>query len=160
MIPYPDRDETPRAAMPAWARVSNMRKYAKRLSSTQPDATSLASRRDDCLINELHRAADRAANFLRAVAHPGRVRILCRLLNGDQTAGDRVRETGLRAPALSQPATILEAQGLIERRRDAQNVWYRLVGPEAKAMARLLHKLFCEPASPTERRRATREALK
>ena len=67
---------------------------------------------------------------------------------------------GRRAPALSGQATFQEAGGLIERRRGAQNVCYRLVSPQAKAMARLLHKPFCEPASSTARRRVTRGALK
>lgn len=101
---------------------------------------------------DLDQAAERAANFLRSVAHPGRLRIICQLMDGEQTAGQLVAGTGLRAPALSQQAAILEAEGLLERRRDAQNVFYRLVGAQAPALAKFLHQLFC--GKPSARRRA------
>ena len=96
---------------------------------------------------ELDRSAERAADFLKAVAHPGRLRIVCQLMDGEQTAGQLAQATGLRAPAVSQLAAILEAAGIIERRRDAQSVVYRLAGPEAAALAKLLHKLFCRPVT-------------
>ena len=75
--------------------------------------------------------------------------MVCLLTEGEQTAGQLSKGTGLTGPALSQHAAILEAAGLIARRRDAQSVWYRLAGPEGAALAKLLHKLFCGPAAAT-----------
>ena len=100
---------------------------------------------------DLDRSAERASECLKAVAHPGRLRIVCQLMEGELTAGQLARGTGLRAPALSQQAAILEAGGIIERRRDAQSVFYRLAGPEAAALAKLLHKLFCRPSAMARR---------
>jgi DNA-binding transcriptional ArsR family regulator len=94
---------------------------------------------------ELAAAADKAAEFLRAMAHPARVRMVCALLDGDRTAGDLARQVGLLAPALSQHAAVLEARGLISRRRNAQSVRFRLEAPEARALAELLHAAFCNP---------------
>jgi len=97
-------------------------------------------------------AADRAAYFLRAMAHPARLRVICALLDGDRTAGELVREAGLRAPALSQHAAVLEAKGLIGRRREGRSVFYRLTAPEAKALATFLHDTFCRPARHSRHR--------
>jgi ArsR family transcriptional regulator, virulence genes transcriptional regulator len=97
--------------------------------------------------SELSKAAENAADFLRTLAHPARLRMVCALLGGELTAGELADRAGLRAPALSQQASVLEAGGLIRRQRDARSVRYSLASPAARAQARLLHRLFCSPAS-------------
>lgn len=92
---------------------------------------------------ELARAAEAAAGFLRTLAHPARLRMVCALLECELTAGDLAARAGLRAPALSQQAAVLESGGLIRRRRDARSVRYSLASPAVRAQARLLHRLFC-----------------
>jgi ArsR family transcriptional regulator, virulence genes transcriptional regulator len=94
---------------------------------------------------ELARAAEHAADFLRTLAHPARLRMVCALLEGELSAGELAVQAGLRAPALSQQATVLEAGGLLHRRRDARSVRYSLASPAVRAQARLLHRLFCKP---------------
>jgi DNA-binding transcriptional ArsR family regulator len=93
--------------------------------------------------DELASAADQAAGFLRALAHPARLRMVCVLLEGELCAGALATRAGLKAPALSQQAAILESGGLIRRRRDAQSVHYSLASPAVRAQAKLLHRLFC-----------------
>ena len=92
---------------------------------------------------ELSAAADQAAEFLRALAHPARLRVVCALLEGEQGAGELARLAGLKPPALSQQAAVLESEGLIRRRRAAQSVRYSLASPAVAAQAKLLHRLFC-----------------
>lgn len=96
---------------------------------------------------ELAGSAENAADFLRTLAHPARLRMVCALLGGELTAGELAARAGLRAPAVSQQATVLETGGLIHRRRDARSVHYSLASPAVRAQARLLHRLFCKPAS-------------
>ena len=71
--------------------------------------------------------------------------MVCALLGGELTAGELAQRAGLRAPAVSQQATVLEAGDLIRRRRDARTVYYCLSSPAVRAQARLLHRLFCKP---------------
>jgi ArsR family transcriptional regulator, virulence genes transcriptional regulator len=94
-------------------------------------------------------SAERAAEFLRALAHPARLRVVCALLDGELAAGELASRTGLRPPALSQQASVLEAGGAIRRRRAARSVLYSLSSPAVRAQARLLHRLFC--AAPSRR---------
>ena len=102
----------------------------------------------------LTRSAAQAAEFLRAVAHPGRLRIICVLLEREQTATELARRVGIRAAALSQQAAVLEARGIITRRREARRVLYRLASPAAADLSKLLYKHFC--VSLTRGRRAGR----
>lgn len=100
----------------------------------------------------LDRSAERAAEFLRAVAHPGRLRIVCALIEGERTASELARSARMRAPALSQQAGVLEAAGLIARRREGQSVLYKLVAPEGRALASFLYRLYCKPQRAPARR--------
>jgi DNA-binding transcriptional ArsR family regulator len=105
-------------------------------------------------INELAKASGRAAAFLRAVAHPARLRVVCALLDGECAAGPLAASAQLRAAALSQQAAVLEREGLIRRERRAQSVYYSLAAPHVRQLARLLHDTFCAtPRRPSTRRR-------
>jgi DNA-binding transcriptional ArsR family regulator len=108
-------------------------------------------------IDALNNAADRAAEFLRSLAHPGRLRIVCALIEAELSATHLARLARLPAPALSQQAAILEAEGLIGRRREGRSVFYRLQSPEVKPFAKLLYRLFCKPAQTKAGRRARRK---
>lgn len=102
-------------------------------------------------------AAARAAGFLRTLAHEGRLRIVCALLDGEHAATELARRAGIAAAALSQQAALLEAGGIITRRRSGRSVVYRLAAPEARQLTRLLYRIYCQPAArrrggPTPRR--------
>lgn len=94
-------------------------------------------------IKALAQAAEEAAAFLKATAHPARLRMICALLPGECAAGELARSAGLRAPALSQQAAVLEAGGLLSRRRAGQVVYYRLASEHAERLAHFLHDSFC-----------------
>jgi len=105
------------------------------------------------LLDVTHESAERAAEFLKTVAHPGRLRIICALMMRELSASELARQSHLAPPALSQQASILEAQELIVRRREGRSILYRLVAPEATALAILMYRLFCKPAgSPVQTR--------
>jgi DNA-binding transcriptional ArsR family regulator len=108
-------------------------------------------------IDALNESAERAAEFLRSVAHPGRLRIVCALMDGELSATQLARHARLPAPALSQQAAILEAEGLIGRRRDGRSVFYRLESTEVKPLAKLLYRLFCRPPQAIRSRRTRKK---
>jgi DNA-binding transcriptional ArsR family regulator len=104
------------------------------------------------LLNSRDESAERAAEFLRTVAHAGRLRIVCALMEQQRSASELAIYARLAAPALSQQAAILEAKGILARRREGRSVMYSLASPEAEALAEFLYRMFCKP-SPTKRRR-------
>ena len=106
----------------------------------------------------LSRSAERTAELLRTLAHPGRLRIVCALLDGELTASRLARQARIAAPALSQQATILEGSGLIARRRVGRTVMYGLATARTRALILLLNRLFPDErrASPKPRRASHR----
>jgi DNA-binding transcriptional ArsR family regulator len=109
------------------------------------------------LLDTQDESAERAAEFLRSVAHAGRLRIICALMERELSASELARQVSLPGPALSQQAVILEGNRLIGRRREGRSVFYRLLAPEAKALANLLYRLFCKPPPAQSRRRVTKK---
>jgi ArsR family transcriptional regulator len=99
----------------------------------------------------LSRSAERTAELLRTLAHAGRLRIVCALLDGELPANRLARRARIAAPALSQQATILEGAGLITRRRVGRIVMYGLSTARTRARILLLNRLI-----PDERRAAPR----
>ncbi|RYC31287.1 ArsR family transcriptional regulator [Lichenibacterium minor] len=79
---------------------------------------------------------DTAAERLRALANPARLRIALRLLDGECAVGAIEAELGMRQPALSQQLAVLREAGLIASRRDARAVIYALSEPDGAALVR------------------------
>ncbi len=90
----------------------------------------------------------------KAIAHPLRWRILEVLRDGEHNVGEIEDAAGIGQPALSQQLGVLRKAGLVETRKEAKLVYYRL-GEEALAeLANLLADLVPQrvaraPASRT-----------
>lgn len=104
-----------------------------------PPAVAVAA----AAVTALQDRAEEAAALLRALANPDRLLLLCRLVEGECSVGDLGVATGIGQPSLSQQLAVLRAERLVNTRRDGQRVHYRITSPEAMAVLRTLHELFC-----------------
>lgn len=66
----------------------------------------------------------RKAEFLKALAHPLRLRILELLVNGERMVGELVTATESEPSHLSQQLGVLRAAGVVVSRRSGPNVYY------------------------------------
>lgn len=95
--------------------------------------------------------AEEAADFLGLLSSRPRLHILCHLLEGGEIAvGELVERVGLSQSALSQHLAKLRAKGLVDVRREAQSIFYRIADPRAARLLETLHALFCEPQARSE----------
>lgn len=94
---------------------------------------------------------DAAADFLRALAHPMRLRILCRLLDGELAVAGFEAELGLRQPNLSQQLAALREAGLVATRREAKSIVYRLADHRVAGMLEALRHAMGGSAVPPAR---------
>ena len=101
-------------------------------------------------------AAD-ASRLLKALANEKRLMLLCLLAEGERSVGELNTRLDLSQSALSQHLAVLREEGLVQTRREAQNVFYALMpGPAAQVM-HTLHGIYCAPAAaPAPRKRAGR----
>lgn len=94
--------------------------------------------------------APKAVALLKAMANERRLFILCYLLEGEMSVGMMSDKLGLSQSALSQHLAWLRRDGLVETRKVAQTVYYRLKSEEVRAMIELLHKMYCSADNTNE----------
>jgi DNA-binding transcriptional ArsR family regulator len=94
-------------------------------------------------IDALIASAQEASGFLKALAHEGRLLILCLLVEEEKSVTEIEEILGLRQPAISQQLARLRADGLLQTRREGKNVFYSLARPEVRAIISALHRAFC-----------------
>ena len=93
---------------------------------------------------QLERKAAEAASLLKLLANEKRLLILCYLaVRGEMTVGELVGVVKLSQSALSQHLSKLRAHGLVEFRRAAQTLHYRVADPRALRMLQSLKEIFC-----------------
>lgn len=90
--------------------------------------------------------AAEAARFLRALAHDGRLTVLCGLAEGERSVGELQRLVPLSQSALSQHLAVLRREGLVATRREAQSIHYRLADERVRRVVPVLYELFCDDA--------------
>jgi DNA-binding transcriptional ArsR family regulator len=85
-----------------------------------------------------------SASLLKALSNEHRLLVLCHLASeGELTAGALVERSGISQSALSQHLARLREEGLIEYRREAQTLYYRIADPNAERVLDLLHDIYC-----------------
>lgn len=87
--------------------------------------------------------ADEAATLLRALAHPARLLVLCRLVEGEAAVGELQPLVGLSMSALSQHLAVLRDMELVTTRRAAQTIHYSLRESAALGVLHALHDAYC-----------------
>lgn len=107
----------------------------RRSKTASPSAANLAA--------AMAEQAERAAELLKAMSHPQRLRVLCLLVEGERSVGEINREIELSQSALSQHLAKLREEGLVDTRKEAQTVYYRLAEGPAVAVIRTLHDVYC-----------------
>ena len=85
----------------------------------------------------------RASDFLKALANPHRLLILCHLAEGEMSVGELEQLLKLRQPTLSQQLARLREDALVDTRRAGKMIYYRLASTEARQVIELLYELFC-----------------
>ncbi len=97
--------------------------------------------------------AARAESFLKAMASRHRLMILCELQSGELSVSKLQEALGLPQSSLSQHLARLRADGLVETRRAAQTIYYRIDNPVVARMMMTLYESFCGDA---ERKKAAK----
>jgi DNA-binding transcriptional ArsR family regulator len=94
-------------------------------------------------IEELREHASDATRLLKALANESRLMILCKLAEGELSVGELNAHVPLSQSALSQHLALLRRDGLVETRREAQTIYYRIVDGPAARVIDLMHSIYC-----------------
>ena len=84
-----------------------------------------------------------AARALKAIAHPLRLKILC-VVGGDEVCvQDIVESVGTSQSNISQHLGILRDKAVLQTRKDANRVYYRIADPRTLQLIGLMREVFC-----------------
>lgn len=98
---------------------------------------------EEAELDEMMENAQRATNFLKALAHEGRLLILCHLASGEKSVTELEELLSSRQAAVSQQLARLRLEGLVNYRRDGKAIYYRLGDERAKRMIETVYEMFC-----------------
>lgn len=97
-----------------------------------------------------HKAADMLGNaqlttdFLKALSHPARLVILCKLAEGPMAVGELEEFLELPQSAVSKQLARLREDNLVDFRRDGRSITYSLKGDRTRRVISTLYEEFCD----------------
>ncbi|AZQ12744.1 MULTISPECIES: ArsR/SmtB family transcription factor [Shewanella] len=94
-------------------------------------------------VNAMVGNAETAAKWLKAIANPYRLMILCLLLDNELSVTELNEIVPLSQSALSQHLAVLRAEDLVDTRKSSQLVYYKLKNEQVTDIISILHKRYC-----------------
>ncbi len=89
---------------------------------------------------------DRASRSLKAMSHPLRLKILCTLGDKEISVQDIVEQVGTSQSNISQHLAILRDKGILDSRKDANRVYYRVGDSRTLRLIDMMREVFCNAA--------------
>lgn len=86
---------------------------------------------------------DRASRSLKAMSHPLRLKILCTLGDQETSVQDIVEQVGTSQSNISQHLAILRDKGILDSRKDANRVYYRVGDARTLRLIEMMREVFC-----------------
>lgn len=90
-----------------------------------------------------HSEIVRAAQCLKAMSHPLRLKILCTLGADKISVQDIVEQVGTTQSNISQHLGILRDKGILARQKDANRVYYYIDNERTLQLIQMLREIFC-----------------
>ena len=87
--------------------------------------------------------AESACDFLRAIATPTRLMLLCHLMEGERTVSELADLVDAKQSLTSHHLNRLKLSGLVASRRNEKFIFYRLENDVVKNLVAILHEEFC-----------------
>ena len=90
-----------------------------------------------------HEQIETAAQALKAIAHPLRLKILCVVGDEEVCVQDIVDAVGTSQSNISQHLAILRDKGVLVTRKDANRVYYRVGDARILQLIGMMQDVFC-----------------
>lgn len=89
-----------------------------------------------------------AARALKAISHPLRLKILCVVGDQEVCVQDIVDAVGTSQSNISQHLAILRDKAVLQTRKDANRVFYRVADKRTLQLVGLMREVFCGVPMP------------
>ncbi|MDR9482986.1 MAG: metalloregulator ArsR/SmtB family transcription factor [Salibaculum sp.] len=88
-------------------------------------------------------AATEAAEVLKALSNPQRLRLLCSLLAGPRSVGELEQALGASQSYVSGQLARLRSEGMVQAERDGRTIYYSLADTRVIPIIDRLYDVFC-----------------
>lgn len=88
-----------------------------------------------------------AARSLKSIAHPLRLKILCIIGDEEVCVQDIVDAVGTTQSNISQHLAILRSKGILQTRKEANRVYYRIADDRILQLIGMMREVFCGVAA-------------
>ena len=92
-------------------------------------------------------ALGQAAECLRVLAHPHRLRMVQMLLQGDFTVGELAESCELPTAMASEHLRLMQRCGFLSSEKDGRKVFYRVTEPHLKNILKCIEDRFDAPVT-------------
>jgi len=107
------------------------------------NSTLAASSEGKAAMIAMQQHAVEASKLLKALASDKRLLILCQLTQGEFSVGEMVELLGMGQSSLSQHLAVLRSEELVQTRREAQTIFYRLNEGPVEQVMQTLYQIYC-----------------
>lgn len=97
----------------------------------------------DITVDPMEAAANEAADVLKALSNPARLRLLCALVPQDRTVGELEELLGASQAYVSGQLKRLREEGIVGFEVNGRERRYRLEDPRVKPILERLYDVFC-----------------
>lgn len=87
---------------------------------------------------------DSVSRLVKSIAHPQRLRILCKLAEGECSVSELEEYCGSSQSSVSQYLGKMKADGLLKARREGKQIFYEIDSRDLLRLMKALQKIFCE----------------
>jgi DNA-binding transcriptional ArsR family regulator len=90
-------------------------------------------------------ALAQAAECLKTLAHPVRIRMVQLLLHGRYTVGELAKDCGIADNVASEHLRLMQRCGFFTSQREGRRVYYRVAEPHLKQLMACIESRFFSP---------------
>ncbi|MEY1555890.1 ArsR/SmtB family transcription factor [Yoonia sp. R2331] len=94
-------------------------------------------------VDPMTAAADEAAELMKSLSNPARLRLLCALVPQDRGVSELVALLGASQSYVSGQLLRLRAEGLVTCHKNGRSVRYQLSDPRVRPVLERLYEVFC-----------------
>ena len=89
-------------------------------------------------------SATEASELLKIMAHPERLIVMCKLIEGEKGVGELFEGSTLSQSAFSQHLTVLRKHNIIKARKVSQQVFYSISDGRVAPLIEAFSQVFCK----------------
>ena len=87
-------------------------------------------------------ALEQAAECLKILAHPHRLRMVQMLLQGEYTVGELAEACAIPSPMASEHLRLMQRCGFLSSRKDSRCVYYQVIEPHLENIMQCIESRF------------------